>query len=523
MIYTVPEEAPPSRYWMLSFDNLPYGEVYINKISFLGTPTQYPAYWTPQKGSVVFSSPDATLDDLAEIAPRGATAFEAKINPSTLYEFNVGYSGFFFDCAETGGSSWFEGIPANEPYFVMGSAMLDMVSDGGKSLTLTFGAWEAPFHYAREAASGKFGVVVESAPNPLMSPNIWDGTKGSFTLSSEAHTTYRIRGMGEVNYVYGMDIDGVETFPADTVHYWYTVEGTGNDISFAVDWAGTTWEIHKVSQVIQPDASIGNIWFQSRDKYLAIGMQSAGSIKDGTNSGVVLGSGCAVNVNRLTGSIAIGTNVMTYEDTMSDARNNIAIGDYNQTYQSAARAAVELDPEFVAKRDDWLTRHENARLANPFSADEALEIADREARSLNGHNVSIGYGSLRALRNDSADNVAVGSASGEDIYGKYNTFIGTNTGGTGKFYSPVALSGSVAIGCDQSGKGAKASKNNEIAIGASTHNTVVAGTMEVKGSMTVKAPTTDLHAATKKYVDDAIAAATAVLQAEVAELRARLG
>lgn len=79
-------------------------------------------------------------------------------------------------------------------------------------------------------------------------------------------------------------------------------------------------------------------------------------------------------------------------------------------------------------------------------------------------------------------NSAVGANAGRAVTtGSYNLALGVNAGYSG---TTATISGSVCIGTNSSGVGAQATDDNQIVLGTSAHNTLIAGSLEMTGSGT---------------------------------------
>ena len=97
------------------------------------------------------------------------------------------------------------------------------------------------------------------------------------------------------------------------------------------------------------------------------------------------------------------------------------------------------------------------------------------------NNNAVGYAAQSNLTTGSYNNAVGHSAGRAFTTGSYNLALGANAGYSG---TTATISGSVCIGTNSSGTGAQATADNQIVLGTSTHNTLIAGSLEMTGSGT---------------------------------------
>ena len=115
------------------------------------------------------------------------------------------------------------------------------------------------------------------------------------------------------------------------------------------------------------------------------------------------------------------------------------------------------------------------------SYNDAFGASAQAALTTGSNNCGLGNNAQYALTTGSY-NSAVGANAGRAVTtGSYNLALGVNAGYSG---TTATISGSVCIGTDSSGTGAQATDDNQIALGTSTHNTLIAGSLEMTGSGT---------------------------------------
>ncbi|MEZ5119651.1 MAG: hypothetical protein R2686_07085 [Candidatus Nanopelagicales bacterium] len=132
------------------------------------------------------------------------------------------------------------------------------------------------------------------------------------------------------------------------------------------------------------------------------------------------------------------------------------------------------------------------------SNNSAVGYAAQISLTTGTYNSAVGGSAQYALTTGSHNSAVGGSAQYDLTTGSYNSAVGTNAGRavtTGSYnlalghnagYSgtTATISGSVCIGTDSSGTGAQATDDNQIVLGTSTHNTLIAGSLEMTGSGT---------------------------------------
>ena len=101
---------------------------------------------------------------------------------------------------------------------------------------------------------------------------------------------------------------------------------------------------------------------------------------------------------------------------------------------------------------------------------------------VNGYeNTAVGYAAQYAVTSGYY-NTAIGSNAGRAFTTGYcNLALGRNTGYSG---TTGTLAGTVCIGTNSSGVGAQATANNQIVLGTSSHDTLIAGSLEMTGAGT---------------------------------------
>jgi hypothetical protein len=159
-------------------------------------------------------------------------------------------------------------------------------------------------------------------------------------------------------------------------------------------------------------------------------------------------------------NIAIGSSAMYYNIT---GDNNIAIG--------REALSEQIGPGPSGGIGGYA---ENNNIAIGFQAlrsfsgvyNVAVGIGSMSSASGWG-NVSIGYGAIQGVNGFGNTAVGYGAGSQSSWTGNYNTFIGYGT--TAAQFSGTTYHGTVAIGTDSGGAGARASANNQIVFGTSGH------------------------------------------------------
>jgi hypothetical protein len=165
-------------------------------------------------------------------------------------------------------------------------------------------------------------------------------------------------------------------------------------------------------------------------------------------------------------NIAIGSSAMYYNIT---GDNNIAIG--------REALSEQIGPGPSGGIGGYA---ENNNIAIGFQAlrsfsgvyNVAVGIGSMSSASGWG-NVSIGYGAIQGVKGFGNTAVGYGAGSQSSWTGNYNTFIGYNT--TAAQFSGTTYNGTVAIGTDSGGAGARASADNQIVIGTASHSVHVPG------------------------------------------------
>ena len=115
------------------------------------------------------------------------------------------------------------------------------------------------------------------------------------------------------------------------------------------------------------------------------------------------------------------------------------------------------------------------------SSNNAVGYAAQRNLTTGSSNSAVGQEAQRNLTTGSY-NSAVGNSAGRAFTtGSYNLALGANAGYSG---TTATISGSVCIGTNSSGTGAQATADNQIVLGTSTHNTLIAGSLEMTGSGT---------------------------------------
>ena len=115
------------------------------------------------------------------------------------------------------------------------------------------------------------------------------------------------------------------------------------------------------------------------------------------------------------------------------------------------------------------------------SYNDAFGASAQAALTTGSNNCGLGNNAQYALTTGSY-NSAVGANAGRAVTtGSYNLALGVNAGYSG---TTATISGSVCIGTNSSGVGAQATDDNQIVLGTSAHNTLIAGSLEMTGSGT---------------------------------------
>lgn len=95
------------------------------------------------------------------------------------------------------------------------------------------------------------------------------------------------------------------------------------------------------------------------------------------------------------------------------------------------------------------------------------------------YNTSAGWQSLQSVTSGSF-NTALGRSAGQAFTtGSYNLALGTGAGFSG---TTATLSGTVCIGTNSSGTAAQVTADNQIVLGTSSHDTIIAGSLEMTTS-----------------------------------------
>ena len=108
-------------------------------------------------------------------------------------------------------------------------------------------------------------------------------------------------------------------------------------------------------------------------------------------------------------------------------------------------------------------------------------VTAQSALTSGGVNSSVGNSSLNSVTTGSGNSALGVSAGRAFTTGNYNLALGYYAGFSG---TTATLSGTVCIGTSSSGTGAQATADNQIVLGTSTHNTLIAGSLEMTGNGT---------------------------------------